>query len=92
MSNVNSTASPSASSAFHVYSVLDLPTPGVPLTSRVVASRLTPVGSAGLNVYVNVPSPPVAAGNVNDDIDCPCIQLLSPIDWEPNVGTPSTEM
>ena len=80
MSNVNSTASPSASVALHVYSVLDFPTPGVPLTSRVVASRLTPLGSAGLNVYVKLPSPPVAAGSVNDVIPCPCVQLLSPID------------
>ena len=36
ISNVNDALSPSASVAVHVYSVLDMGTPGVPLTTRVV--------------------------------------------------------
>jgi len=78
-SNVRDAVLPTASSTVQRYSVLALAMLGVPLTSRVVRFHVTPVGSAGLNVYVNVPSPPLADGNVNESISRRCTQLLSPI-------------
>ena len=52
--------------AFHVYFVRASVPVGVPLTER--PERVTPLGSAGLNEYVSVPSPPVACGRVNEDM------------------------
>ena len=78
-SKVRDAVLPTASSTVQRYSVLALAMLGVPLTSRVVRFHVTPVGSAGLNVYVNVPSPPLADGNVNESISRRCTQLLSPI-------------
>ena len=43
-------------------------------------------------MYVNVPSPPLADGNVNELIAFRCTQLLSPIVCTPNVGMPSTSI
>ena len=42
-------------------------------------------------MYVNVPSPPLADGNVNDDISFRCTQLLFPIVCAPNVGDKSSD-
>lgn len=50
MLNVSDAVSPSASVAVHVYWVCVTKTVGVPLTTRVVVSRVTPRGRAGLRL------------------------------------------
>ena len=88
---VKAAALPFSSIAVQVYTVRSVRTRGVPLTRYgVVVARITPAGSAGASVYVNVPSPPLANGSVNGDICWRWVQFLSLIVCKPNVGTPST--
>ena len=49
MVNVTSAVAPPPSVAVQVYSVSAWAASGVPVTSRLAASRLTPPGSSGLN-------------------------------------------
>ena len=73
--------SPSASVTVHVYSVKVLSVVGVPRTRNgVVVARITPRGNSGDSVYVNAPSPPLAAGKTNGVISLSCVKYLFPID------------